>query len=50
MLAGPDPISGGGIILAGKELDGPGPDRGIVFSIAVLAALVHRFRERQAGS
>jgi nitrate ABC transporter ATP-binding subunit len=31
MLAGLSSISGGGIILAGKELDGPGPDRGIVF-------------------
>ena len=29
MLAGLNPISDGGIILAGKELDGPGPDRGI---------------------
>src|SRR5881227_3069122 len=31
MLAGLDEISGGGIILAGKELAGPGPDRGVVF-------------------
>src|SRR5215212_11871175 len=31
MLAGLNEISGGGIILAGKELSGPGPDRGIVF-------------------
>ncbi|HTL16508.1 MAG TPA: ABC transporter ATP-binding protein [Patescibacteria group bacterium] len=31
MLAGLTGISGGGIILAGKELSGPGPDRGIVF-------------------
>ena len=31
MLAGLNDISGGGIILAGKELTGPGPDRGIVF-------------------
>ena len=29
MLAGLNDISGGGIILAGKELVGPGPDRGI---------------------
>lgn len=31
MVAGLNPITDGGIILAGKELDGPGPDRGIVF-------------------
>ncbi|HEY5891961.1 MAG TPA: ABC transporter ATP-binding protein [Chthoniobacterales bacterium] len=31
MLAGLSSISGGGIVLAGKELSGPGPDRGIVF-------------------
>jgi nitrate/nitrite transport system ATP-binding protein len=31
MLAGLNDVSGGGIILAGKELVGPGPDRGIVF-------------------
>ncbi|MBK8475973.1 MAG: ABC transporter ATP-binding protein [Opitutaceae bacterium] len=31
MVAGLSEISEGGIILAGKELDGPGPDRGVVF-------------------
>jgi nitrate ABC transporter ATP-binding subunit len=31
MVAGLNPISGGGIVLAGKELDGAGPDRGLVF-------------------
>jgi nitrate/nitrite transport system ATP-binding protein len=31
MVAGLNEISSGGIILAGKELVGPGPDRGIVF-------------------
>jgi nitrate/nitrite transport system ATP-binding protein len=31
MVAGLNAISGGGIILAGKELAGPGPDRGVVF-------------------
>src|SRR5216110_2847144 len=31
MVAGLNPITNGGIILAGKELVGPGPDRGIVF-------------------
>lgn len=31
MLAGLNEITEGGIILAGKELTGPGPDRGVVF-------------------
>ena len=31
MVAGLNDITAGGIILAGKELVGPGPDRGIVF-------------------
>jgi len=31
MLAGLNDITEGGIILAGRELDGPGPDRGVVF-------------------
>jgi nitrate ABC transporter ATP-binding subunit len=31
MLAGLNPLTSGGIILAGRELDGPGPDRGMVF-------------------
>lgn len=31
MLAGLNPVTSGGIILAGRELTGPGPDRGVVF-------------------
>jgi nitrate ABC transporter ATP-binding subunit len=31
MLAGLNDITAGGIILAGRELDGAGPDRGVVF-------------------
>ncbi len=31
MVAGLNPITEGGIILSGKELTGPGPDRGVVF-------------------
>jgi len=31
MIAGLNEITEGGIILAGKELAGPGPDRGVVF-------------------
>ncbi len=31
MLAGLSPVTEGGIVLGGKELTGPGPDRGVVF-------------------
>ncbi len=31
MVAGLAEQSGGGIVLAGREIDGPGPDRGVVF-------------------
>lgn len=31
MAAGLNPITGGGIVLDGKEIDGAGPDRGVVF-------------------
>jgi nitrate ABC transporter ATP-binding subunit len=31
MIAGLTPKTSGGIILAGREVDGPGPDRGVVF-------------------
>ena len=31
MVAGLNELSAGGIVLAGRELAGPGPDRGVVF-------------------
>lgn len=31
MAAGLNPITHGGIVVAGREIDGPGPDRGVVF-------------------
>jgi nitrate/nitrite transport system ATP-binding protein len=31
MIAGLNALSGGGIVLAGREITGPGPDRGMVF-------------------
>jgi len=31
MVAGLNSISSGGIVIDGKEIDGPGPDRGVVF-------------------
>jgi len=36
MLAGLNPISGGGIVLAGRELAGAGPDRGVFQSPSLL--------------
>jgi nitrate ABC transporter ATP-binding subunit len=36
MVAGLNAITGGGIILAGRELAGPGPDRGMVFQSPAL--------------
>ena len=36
MVAGLSPISDGGIVVAGKEIDGPGPDRSVVFQAPCL--------------
>jgi len=36
MVAGLSTLSGGGIILAGREIDGPGTDRGVVFQAPCL--------------
>jgi ABC-type nitrate/sulfonate/bicarbonate transport system ATPase subunit len=36
MVAGLTDPSGGGIVLAGREIDGPGPDRGVVFQAPCL--------------
>tara|TARA_R110002072_G_scaffold302603_1_gene486704 strand:- start:166966 stop:167937 length:972 start_codon:yes stop_codon:yes gene_type:complete len=36
MVAGLNPISLGGIVLDGKEIDGPGPDRAVVFQTPCL--------------
>src|SRR5262245_35538555 len=36
MVAGLNPKTSGGIILAGREIDGPGPDRGVVFQAPCL--------------
>src|SRR6266567_1633273 len=49
MLAGLTPISGGGIILAGKELDGPGPDRGVVFQSPCLLPWLTAFENVKLG-
>ncbi|MGN6555553.1 MAG: ABC transporter ATP-binding protein [Verrucomicrobiota bacterium] len=49
MLAGLSEISGGGIILAGKELNGPGPDRGIVFQSPCLLPWLTAFENVMLG-
>src|SRR5438128_4492678 len=49
MLAGLNDITGGGIILAGKELDGPGPDRGVVFQSPCLLPWMTAFENVKLG-
>jgi nitrate/nitrite transport system ATP-binding protein len=49
MLAGLNSISGGGIVLAGKELVGPGPDRGVVFQSPNLLPWMTAFENVQLG-
>src|ERR1051326_4732095 len=49
MLAGLNDISGGGIILAGKELAGAGPDRGVVFQSPSLLPWMTAFENVMLG-
>jgi nitrate ABC transporter ATP-binding subunit len=49
MVAGLNEISGGGIILAGKELDGAGPDRGVVFQSPSLLPWMTAFENVMLG-
>jgi len=49
MVAGLNEITGGGIILAGKELVGPGPDRGIVFQSPCLLPWMTAFENVMLG-
>jgi len=49
MLAGLNGITSGGIILAGKELSGPGPDRGIVFQSPCLLPWLTAFENVMLG-
>jgi len=49
MLAGLNNITGGGIILAGKELVGPGPDRGVVFQSPCLLPWLTAFENVLLG-
>lgn len=49
MLAGLNDITDGGIILAGKELSGPGPDRGVVFQSPCLLPWLTAFENVMLG-
>ena len=49
MVAGLNDITGGGIILAGKELVGPGPDRGVVFQSPCLLPWMTAFENVMLG-
>ena len=49
MVAGLNSITEGGIILAGKELVGPGPDRGIVFQSPCLLPWFSAFENVMLG-
>ncbi|ADE53368.1 ABC transporter ATP-binding protein [Coraliomargarita akajimensis] len=49
MIAGLIPISDGGIIVAGKEIDGPGPDRAVVFQAPCLLPWMTSFQNVMLG-
>ena len=49
MLAGLNEISGGGIILGDKEIDGPGPDRAVVFQAPCLMPWMTAFGNVMLG-
>ncbi|HEY5954713.1 MAG TPA: ABC transporter ATP-binding protein [Terrimicrobiaceae bacterium] len=49
MVAGLSSVSGGGIVLAGKELKGPGPDRGVVFQSPSLLPWMTAFESVMLG-
>jgi nitrate/nitrite transport system ATP-binding protein len=49
MLAGLNEVTGGGAILSGKEITGPGPDRGIVFQAPCLLPWMTAFENVLLG-
>jgi nitrate/nitrite transport system ATP-binding protein len=49
MVAGLSTITAGGIVLAGKELNGPGPDRGVVFQSPALLPWMTAFQNVMLG-
>ena len=49
MLAGLSPLSEGSIVLAGRELVGPGPDRGVVFQSPCLLPWMSAYENVRLG-
>ena len=49
MVAGLSTVTSGGIVLAGKELKGPGPDRGVVFQSPSLLPWMSAFHNVMLG-
>ena len=49
MIAGLIPISDGGIVVGGKEIDGPGPDRCVVFQAPCLLPWATSFQNVMLG-
>ncbi|WP_269537857.1 ABC transporter ATP-binding protein [Cerasicoccus fimbriatus] len=49
MVAGLNDISDGGIVVAGKEIDGPGPDRAVVFQAPCLLPWMTAFQNVMMG-
>jgi nitrate/nitrite transport system ATP-binding protein len=49
MIAGLIPYSDGGIVVAGKEIDGPGPDRSVVFQAPCLLPWMTSFQNVMLG-
>ena len=49
MVAGLIPISDGSIVIAGKEIDGPGPDRAVVFQAPCLLPWMSAFENVMLG-
>jgi nitrate ABC transporter ATP-binding subunit len=49
MVAGLNPITNGGVVIAGKEIMGPGPDRGVVFQAPCLLPWMTAFHNVALG-
>jgi nitrate/nitrite transport system ATP-binding protein len=49
MIAGLNPITSGGIVVANREIDGPGPDRGVVFQSPSLFPWMTAFENVMLG-
>lgn len=49
MVTGLNPITSGGIVLDGKEIDGPGPDRAVVFQTPCLLPWLTAFGNVKLG-